>query len=45
ILSAENGTFTLQPTFEGEKRTVEIWRDRTVAIDQGDAVARWFLSS
>ncbi|MCD8488595.1 MOSC N-terminal beta barrel domain-containing protein [Oscillatoria amoena NRMC-F 0135] len=42
VLSAGDGTFTLQPTFDGEKRTVEVWGDRTVAIDQGDAVARWF---
>ncbi|MEM8827955.1 MAG: MOSC N-terminal beta barrel domain-containing protein [Cyanobacteria bacterium P01_G01_bin.19] len=35
-------SLTFTPTLEGEILEVEIWRDRLQAIDQGDAVARWF---
>ena len=38
--SLEPITFT--PTFNGAEIAVEIWRDNTVAIDQGDEVAAWF---
>ena len=38
--SIEPITFT--PTLEGEKIEVEIWGDRTLAIDQGDKLAEWF---
>ena len=38
--SQESLTFT--PTLSGAEKEVEIWGDRTVAIDQGDRVARWF---
>ena len=33
---------TFQPILTGTEIEVEIWRDRTRAIDQGDAVAEWF---
>lgn len=33
---------TFQPTLTGREIEVEIWRDRTKAIDQGDEVAEWF---
>jgi uncharacterized protein len=38
--SLESLTFT--PSLQGEEIEVEIWSDRTRAIDQGDLVARWF---
>ena len=31
-----------KPTYQGKKRDVEIWRDQTIAIDQGNEVADWF---
>ena len=33
---------TFQPTLTGTEIEVEIWGDRTLAIDQGDEVAEWF---
>jgi uncharacterized protein len=33
---------TFTPTLTGNLIEVEIWRDRLLAIDQGDAVAQWF---
>ena len=30
------------PTLEGVTKEVEIWRDNTTAVDQGDLVANWF---
>ena len=33
---------TFQPTLTGTEIEVEIWRDRTRAIDQGNEVAEWF---
>ena len=33
---------TFQPTLTGTEIEVEIWRDITLAIDQGDEVAEWF---
>ena len=33
---------TFQPTLTGTEIEVEIWRDYTKAIDQGDRVAEWF---
>ena len=38
--SLEPLTFT--PTLSGAEIEVEIWRDRTIAVDQGDRVADWF---
>ncbi|MDJ0899773.1 MAG: MOSC N-terminal beta barrel domain-containing protein [Xenococcus sp. MO_188.B8] len=35
-------TLTFTPSLEGTEIAVEIWRDNTVAIDQGDEVAAWF---
>ncbi len=35
-------TLTFTPSLEGAEIAVEIWRDNTVAIDQGDEVAAWF---
>ena len=35
-------TLTFTPSLEGAEIPVEIWRDNTVAIDQGDEVAAWF---
>jgi uncharacterized protein len=43
-LSVEDGTiepFHLQPTLTGTSKTVQVWRDQTIAIDQGDEVANW----
>ena len=35
-------SLNFKPTLTGRKIEVEIWRDQTVAIDQGDQVAEWF---
>ncbi len=35
-------TLTFTPSLKGAEIAVEIWRDNTVAIDQGDEVAAWF---
>lgn len=43
-LSVDDGTiepFEFQPSLIGTRRNVKIWRDDTVAIDQGNAVAEW----
>lgn len=43
-LSVETGEiqpFELEPTLTGRAIPVKIWRDDTVAIDQGDQVAEW----
>ncbi len=43
-LSVEEGKiepFHLQPTLTGTSKTVQVWRDQTIAIDQGDEVANW----
>ncbi len=44
LSSEENniGTFEVIPSNEGEQIKVDIWRDKTIAIDQGDEVANWF---
>ena len=45
ILRLEDNSFpslTLTPTLNGSAIEVEIWRDRLLAIDQGDEAARWF---
>ena len=39
-LDLEPITFT--PTFEGQEMEVKLWQDETIAIDQGDRVAKWF---
>lgn len=44
VLAAGDRTLSFQPTFTGEKIAVEVWRDRTIALDQGNEVARWFES-
>jgi uncharacterized protein len=38
--SLDSLTFT--PSLQGEEVEVEVWSDRTKAIDQGDLVAQWF---
>ncbi|MEM1368865.1 MAG: MOSC N-terminal beta barrel domain-containing protein [Cyanobacteria bacterium P01_H01_bin.15] len=38
----EVDTFTLRPRKDGKERPITIWRDETIAIDQGDRVADWF---
>lgn len=48
VLSVEDSdlpAFTLNPTLSGTQLEVDIWRDRTVAIDQGNEVANWFEKS
>jgi len=35
---------TLAPTLGGSQIEVEVWGDRALAIDQGDAIADWFAS-
>jgi uncharacterized protein YcbX len=43
ILSVNNEkTVILEPHFSGVQKTVEVWRDRVTAIDQGDGIAEWF---
>lgn len=39
-LGLEPITFT--PTFDGQEMEVKLWQDVTVAIDQGDRLAKWF---
>lgn len=34
-----------KPTLSGKEIEIEIWRDRTVAIDQGDEVANWLQTA
>ncbi|MGF1590650.1 MAG: MOSC domain-containing protein [Pleurocapsa sp.] len=44
-LQLEDNTFpaiTFPIAFNGALTEVEIWRDRILAIDQGDEIARWF---
>ncbi|MGB5631395.1 MAG: MOSC N-terminal beta barrel domain-containing protein [Waterburya sp.] len=44
-LQLEDNTFpalTFASTLRGAPTIVEIWRDRILAIDQGDEVAQWF---
>ncbi|NET90076.1 MAG: MOSC domain-containing protein [Kamptonema sp. SIO1D9] len=48
ILSADGVNLdflTFQPSLSGREIRVEIWRDRTTAIDQGDEVAKWFQAA
>jgi uncharacterized protein len=43
-LAIEDGSLEplqFKPTLAGQEIEVEIWRDRTTAIDQGDEVANW----
>ncbi len=45
ILSVNSGTvepYELTPQLTGYLLKVQIWRDQTTAIDQGDEVAAWF---
>jgi len=45
ILQLEDHSFpslTFTPTLDGAATEVEIWRDRLLAIDQGNEVAQWF---
>lgn len=45
IISQPNSNlppFQLEPTLIGKKIPVEVWRDHTIAIDQGDEIAHWF---
>jgi uncharacterized protein YcbX len=37
--------FSWQPTWQGKEIAVEIWRDCTVAIDQGEEVAQWLRAA
>jgi hypothetical protein len=42
-LTAENHhPFALPLTFSGIEKSVTVWRDRAIALDQGDEVAEWF---
>ncbi|MEC4893057.1 MAG: MOSC N-terminal beta barrel domain-containing protein [Oscillatoria sp. PMC 1051.18] len=48
ILSADGvnlDCLRFQPSLSGREIRVEIWRDRTTAIDQGDKVAKWFQAA
>ena len=45
VLQLKDDSFpslTFTPNLTGAEIEVEIWRDRLVAIDQGDEVAQWF---
>ena len=47
-LSTDNSAitpFSFSPTLEGREITVEVWRDRTIAIDQGNEVSSWLQSA
>lgn len=37
--------FQLQPKLIGTPKTVQVWRDETMAIDQGDEVANWLKNA
>ncbi|OIP71888.1 MAG: hypothetical protein AUK43_04850 [Oscillatoriales cyanobacterium CG2_30_40_61] len=37
--------FQLQPKLIGNPKTVQVWRDETMAIDQGDEVANWLKNA
>lgn len=37
--------FTFEPNLTGNLLNVQIWRDHTIAIDQGDAVANWLQNA
>ncbi|VXD15739.1 MOSC domain-containing protein [Planktothrix paucivesiculata] len=38
-------SFQLQPKLIGTPKTVQVWRDQTMAIDQGDDVANWLKNA
>ncbi|MGL5133725.1 MAG: MOSC domain-containing protein [Planktothrix sp.] len=38
-------SFQLQPKLIGTPKTVQVWRDQTMAIDQGDEVANWLKNA
>ena len=38
-------SFQLQPILTGISKPVQVWRDQTVAIDQGDEVANWLQNA
>lgn len=42
VIDGQVQPLTFQPTLTGTEIEVEIWRDRTIAIDQGNEVAEWF---
>lgn len=42
LSTAHSNPFILKPQLVGNEKTVQVWRDRVVAIDQGDEVANWF---
>ncbi|MGK7935024.1 MAG: MOSC domain-containing protein [Xenococcaceae cyanobacterium] len=42
LLDSQVQPLTFQPTLTGTEIEVEIWLERTIAIDQGDEVAEWF---
>lgn len=47
-LSLENDKIdpiSFKPTLNGSETTVEVWRDRLCAIDQGDKVAAWLQTA
>ncbi|SKB11701.1 conserved hypothetical protein [Planktothrix sp. PCC 11201] len=47
-LSVENQnikSFQLQPTLTGISKPVQVWRDTTIAVDQGDEVADWLKNA
>ncbi|MGB3535168.1 MAG: MOSC N-terminal beta barrel domain-containing protein [Microcoleaceae cyanobacterium] len=45
VNSAEIEPFILTPSLTGEMLEVNVWRDNTMAIDQGDEVAQWFQTA
>ncbi|MEB3312394.1 MAG: MOSC N-terminal beta barrel domain-containing protein [Snowella sp.] len=42
LSTIHSNPFILEPQLGGDEKTVQVWRDRVVAIDQGDEVAKWF---
>jgi uncharacterized protein len=41
-LETNNNSLTFQPSLSGAKIPVQVWRNQTIAIDQGDEIAQWF---
>jgi uncharacterized protein YcbX len=42
FLKTSQDSLTFQPSLTGKKLNVQVWRDQTIAIDQGDEIAQWF---
>jgi uncharacterized protein YcbX len=45
VAESKLDSISLKPGLNGQKRPVQVWRDRGIAIDQGDAVAQWLQAA